>query len=69
MPIFILNFDDDDDDDDDDNQVWQWSNDFTNPRHWEAGQPPCPGQAVILPPEIVFMPAAASIGSIHIAAG
>ena len=50
-------------------KVWQWSNDFSNPRHWEAGRVPCPGQALTFPLEIVFMPAQASIGKVNIAVG
>ena len=50
-------------------KVWQWSNDFSNPRHWEAGRVPCPGQDVTLPREVVFMPTQASIGKVNIAVG
>ena len=50
-------------------KVWQWSNDFSNPQHWEAGRVPCPGQAVTIPREIVFMPAQGSIGKVDIAVG
>lgn len=50
-------------------KVWQWSNDFSNPRHWEAGRVPCPGQDVILPKEVVFMPAQGSVGKVNIAVG
>ena len=50
-------------------KVWQWSNDFSNPRHWEAERVPCPGQDVSIPQEVVFMPAQGSIGKINIAVG
>ena len=50
-------------------KVWQWSNDFSNPRHWEAGRVPCPGQDVTLPKEVVFMPAQGSVGKVNIAVG
>ena len=50
-------------------KVWQWSNDFSNPGHWEAGRVPCPGQALTFPLEIVFMSAQASIGKVNIAVG
>ena len=50
-------------------KVWQWSNDFSNPHHWEAGRVPCPGQAVSIPREVVFMPSQANIGKVNIAIG
>ena len=50
-------------------KVWQWSNDFSNPRHWEAGRVPCPGEDVTLPREVVFMPAQGSVGKVNIAVG
>ena len=50
-------------------KVWTWSNDWAEPRHWEEGRVPCPGQAAILPQEVVFMPARGVIGPLTIAPG
>ena len=50
-------------------KVWTWSNDWAEPRHWEEGRVPCPGQAAILPQEVVFMPARVVIGPLTIAPG
>ena len=50
-------------------KVWQWSNDYDNPSHWEEGRVPCPGQEVFIPQEIVMMPSSGSIGHIHLATG
>ena len=50
-------------------KVWQWSNDYDNPNNWEEGRVPCPGQEVVIPQEIVMMPASGSIGHIHLVKG
>ena len=49
--------------------MWQWSNDYDDPDHWERGQVPCPGERVNIGAEIVMMPASGALGNIDLAVG
>ena len=50
-------------------KVWQWSNDFHNPSHWEDDQIPCSGQSVVIQDEIVFLSKDIALGNLNLAPG
>ena len=52
-----------------DTKVWQWSNSFEKSEHWMDGRIPCPGQAVNIPAEVVYMPKMMQLGKINLAHG
>ena len=48
---------------------WQWSNSFQVGSHWDQGKPPCPGQAVIIPGDVVFLSTEVSLGDLELGVG
>ena len=48
---------------------WQWSNSFQVESHWEEGRLPCPGQAVIIPGDVVFLSTEVSLGALELGVG
>ena len=48
---------------------WQWSNSFQVGSHWDLGKPPCPGQAVIIPGDVVFLSTEVSLGELELGVG
>ena len=50
-------------------KYWQWSNSFHVGSHWELGKPPCPGQSVIIPGDVVFLSTEVSLGDLELGVG
>ena len=48
---------------------WQWSNSFNLASHWDQGKPPCPGQPVIIPGDVVFLSSEVSLGELQLGVG
>ena len=50
-------------------KTWQVNNDWNTPSHWEGDQVPCPGQASIIPQQIVYLSSSDALGPIDLAEG
>ena len=50
-------------------KTWQWGNSFHDSSRWTGGKTPCPGQAVSIPGDVVFLSTPVSVSQLELGIG